>query len=104
MDKLSIFSLLAVIGITVASVGAMQPYYGYGHQQYGQQYGYGQQQYGQHQCSRQALHYKYQKNLMQCQQQMAACQQGYTQYCQKAQKDCQDAQKYAMQLQQCPYP
>ncbi len=97
MNKLFIISLLAVIAITTGSVSAGQ--YGYG-----QPYGYGQQQYGQHQCSQQALHYKYQKNLMECHQQMAACQQGYTQYCQKAQKDCQDAQKYAMQLQQCPYP
>jgi hypothetical protein len=113
VNKLSMFFFMAVAVITAASIGAMQ--YGqqqpYGQQPYGQQYGqqpYGQQQYGQqyghHQCSQQALHYKYQKNLMQCHQQMAACQQGHTEYCKKAQEDCQDAQKYAMELQQCPYP
>ncbi len=101
MNKGSIIFLLMVIGITVGSVSCMQPYGSpYGGSPYG---GYGQQQYGGG-CSRQALGGKYQKNLMQCHQQMAACQQGYTQYCQKAQKDCQDAQKYAMQMQQCPYP
>jgi hypothetical protein len=97
--------MLAFFAIVLATMegGVAGQFYGYGQPQgsYGQPYPMAP---GGQPCSKSYLLNKYQKNLQESQQEMAACQQGNAQYCQKSQKDYQDAQRYFMQYQNCPYP
>ena len=97
--------LLTFFAIVLASMesSVANQYYGYGQQPLPMPQPYLMAPGGQP-CSKNYLANKYQKNLMESQQERAACQQGNPQYCEKAQKDYQDAEKYLMQYNNCPYP